>query len=104
MIVPEVSQHLSQIRALCEQYGVERMNLFGSSTNKEKFSPETSDVDCLVKFFNSDQPEITDRHLNLAKNLESVLKRSVDLVTEQSINNPILHAIVERSKILIYKA
>lgn len=102
MIVPEVAQHLPEIRALCQQYGVERMSVFGSATNEEKFSPETSDVDCLVKFFDTDKPGIAHRYWTLAVALEKTLHRSVDLVTERMVRNPFFQALVERSKISIY--
>lgn len=101
MIVPEVAQHLPEVRSLCQRYGVERMSLFGSATTKD-FLPETSDVDCLVAFFNSDQLGILDRYLKLAEGLENVLDRHVDLITEKSIRNPIFRDVIEKSKILIY--
>jgi predicted nucleotidyltransferase len=101
MIAPLVKAALPEIRALCERYGVERMSLFGSATT-ENFSPETSDVDCLVKFFDSNKPGISDRYLNLAEALENTLHRTVDLLTEKSMRNPIFRDVVEKSKVLIY--
>ena len=101
MIAPLVEEALPEIRALCQRYGVERMSLFGSATT-EKFSPETSDVDCLVKFFDSDKPGIADRYFELAEELEHALHRSVDLLTERSVRNPIFRQCLEQSKILVY--
>jgi len=73
MIAPLVKAALLEIRALCERYGVERMSLFGSATT-EKFSPATSDVDCLVKFFDISKPGIGDRYFNLMEGLEKTLE------------------------------
>lgn len=101
MIAPEVSKALPQVRSLCKRYGVERLSLFGSATTKD-FSPKTSDVDCLVSFFNSNKLGILDRYLNLATELEKVLGRHVDLITEKSIRNPVFREVVENSKVLIY--
>ncbi len=103
MIATEVANALPEIRALCQRQGVERMSLFGSATTKH-FSPETSDVDFIVKFFDSNKCGFADRYLNLAEELEHVLHRSVDLVTERSIRNPTFRKVVDQSKILIYDA
>ena len=101
MIVPEVAQHLPEIRALCQQYGVERMSVFGSATNEEKFSPETSDVDCLVKFSNEHE-NLHERFLDLGEALEKVCHRPVEVVFESALQNDLFRKIVEQSKILIY--
>ena len=100
MIVPEVANVLPEIRALCERQGVERMSLFGSAT-REDFSPETSDVDCLVKF-SSDKKNLGDRYFNLIEGLEKTWQRPVDIVFEGPMKNYIFREIVENSKILIY--
>ena len=101
MIVPEVAQHLPAMRALCKQYGVERMSLIGSVTNKEKFSPETSDVDCLVKFSN-EQENLNERFLGLGEALEKTCHRPVEVIFESALQNDAFRKIVEKSKILIY--
>ncbi|MFZ4116434.1 MAG: nucleotidyltransferase family protein [Chthoniobacterales bacterium] len=103
MIAPLVEAALPEIRALCERYGVERMSLFGSATT-EKFSPETSDVDCLVKFFDSDKRGIVNRYWELTQGLEHTLQHPVDLLTERSVKNPIFRDCLEQSKILIYES
>ena len=102
MIAPEVANVLPEIRALCEQQGVERMSLFGSATTKD-FSPETSDVDCLVKF-SSDKKNLGNRYFNLIEGLEKTWQRPVDIVFEGAMKNYIFRQIVENSKILIYDA
>lgn len=103
MIVPEVAKSLPEIRALCQQYGVERMSLFGSATTKD-FSPETSDVDCLIKFMNINKRGIADRYFGLIEGLEETLRRPVDIIFEGPIRNYIFRDIVEKSKVLIYDA
>lgn len=103
MIAPEIAQHLPEIRALCKRQGVERMSLFGSAT-REDFSPETSDVDCLIKFLNINKPGIADRYFNLIEGLEQTCHRPVDIVFEGAMKNYIFREIVEKSKVLIYDA
>ncbi|MBX9577821.1 MAG: hypothetical protein K2W97_05030 [Chthoniobacterales bacterium] len=101
MIVLEVAQHLPEIRALCQQYGVERMSIIGSATNEEKFSPETSDVDCLVKFFD-DHENLNERFLGLGEALEKACHRPVEVIFESALQNDIFRKMVEKSKVVIY--
>lgn len=103
MIVPEVAQHLPEIRTLCQQYGVERMSIIGSATDEEKFSPETSDVDCLVKFSNEDE-NLNERFLKLGEALEKACHRPVEVVFESALQNDAFRKIVEKSKVVIYDA
>lgn len=107
MIVPEIEKFLPQICTLCQQYGVERMSIIGSATNKEKFSPETSDLDCLVKFFNEDENG-DERFFGLTQALQKVCHRPVEMVSESvlknySRNHP-LRQIIEKSQVIIYNA
>ncbi len=101
MIAPLVEEALPEIRALCERQGVERMSLFGSAVS-DRFSPETSDVDCLVKFAHSGKLDLADRYFDLIEGLERTLGRPVDIVFEGYMRNPIFHDVVEKSKVLIY--
>lgn len=101
MIAPEIANSLPQIRILCHRYGVERMSLFGSATT-ENFSPDTSDVDCLIKFFRN-QKNLGSHFLDLVDDLEKTWQRPVDIVFEGAIRNYILRDVIENSKILIYE-
>lgn len=101
MIAPLVAEALPKIRALCKRQGVERMSLFGSAVS-DHFSPETSDIDFIVKFSDSNKPGIADRYWDLAESLEQILRRPVDLLTERSIRSPFFRKTVENSKISIY--
>ena len=103
MIAPEIAQHLPGIRAICKRQGVERMSFFGSAA-REDFSPETSDVDCLIKFLKINKPGIADRYFNLIEGLEKTCHRPVDIVFEGTMKNYIFQKIVEKSKVLIYDA
>ena len=101
MIVPEVAQYLPEIRVLCEQYGLERMRIIGSATNEKKFSPETSDVDFLVKFSNEHE-NLKERFLALGEALKKTCHRPVEVVFESALQNDVFRKIVEKSNVLIY--
>lgn len=46
---PVIAEHLEGIRALCREFGVLRLEAFGSVGTPE-FDPERSDVDFLVEY------------------------------------------------------
>ena len=93
-----VEQNLPQIKRLLLQYGVERAYLFGSAVHDTM--NDKSDVDFIIKF--PDDMHYTayaDNYFALADALESLLKKSVDLVTEKTIKNPYLLQNINRYKL-----
>ena len=90
------------ISALCEQYQVERLYLFGSVTTG-RFTPE-SDLDMIVHFQELDWPP-EDRgqlYWDLLDVLERLFDRKVDLLTDRAFDNPYFRQEVEKTKTLIY--
>jgi predicted nucleotidyltransferase len=74
----------AEIAALCERYGVKRLDLFGSAAGDE-FDAEASDLDFVVSFEKRDPPELFDRYFGLKEDLEELFGRGVDLVTEGAL-------------------
>ncbi|CAN5548112.1 nucleotidyltransferase domain-containing protein [soil metagenome] len=101
-MIPEISEKRNEIVSLCERHGVIRLGVFGSAARGTDFKPEKSDVDFLVLFDGRDRVDYIDRFLDLADDLEALLGRSVDLVTELSVQSPIFKAAVERDLEQIY--
>ena len=79
-----VEDKRAEVAALCEKYGVERLDLFGSAAG-EGFDPEASDLDFVVSFERRDPPELFDRYFGLKEDLEGLFGRTVDLVTEGAL-------------------
>jgi len=80
---------LTEVRRLCEQFGVEQLDVFGSATS-EAFSDE-SDIDFVVRFrpLNDPQPgEHFDRYFGLLEGLKALFQREIDLVEENALRNP----------------
>ena len=96
-------KHQVQIIALCAQYGVARLELFGSATGAA-FDPLHSDYDFLVEFTASDQPGYLDRYMGFQDALTELLGRPVDLVVERAIHNPYFRAAINKSRQLLYAA
>ena len=97
---PLIADHLDAIRDLCREFGVARLEVFGSVMTS-RFDEE-SDVDFIVEY-----PEGYDlgpwagRHLDLQERLESLLGRRVDLVMATAIRKPrFIQAIQEQRQVL----
>ncbi len=79
-------------------YGVEQAYLFGSAVNGTMTID--SDVDFIIRF-----PEAmhfttyADNYFALAEKLEELLSRTVDLVTEKTIKNPLLLSVIDNTKL-----
>lgn len=81
---------IDAIRRACEQYGVERLRIFGSVLT-DRFDPDTSDVDFLVAFL-PERENLFHDYFELKFELERILGRGVDLVMERSVKNPFFKA------------
>lgn len=100
MVAHVIEQHREEIAALCRKHGVQRLDLFGSAVTGA-FDERSSDVDFVVTF---DHPEegILYRYLDLVDDLERLLNRKVDLLTERSVGSSEFREEVERQRIPIY--
>jgi len=75
-----IAPHLPAIRALCREYGVARLELFGSAATTA-FDPARSDVDFIVDYApETDLGPWLSRYLELQDRLAALLGRPVDLV------------------------
>jgi len=95
-----VEQNISTVTRLFKQHKVEKMYLFGSVLT-DKFSP-ASDIDFLVNFGKVKPEQYFNNYIDLKTNLESLFNRSVDLVEEKTVRNPVLRRSIDRTKKLIY--
>lgn len=86
---------------LCRAHKVDKMYAFGSSVT-DRFDPETSDIDVVVKVDIDDPVDRGEALLSLWDKLEALCNRKVDLLTEDSIRNPYLKSNIDRTKKLIY--
>ncbi|MFZ5973187.1 MAG: nucleotidyltransferase family protein [Bacteroidota bacterium] len=93
--------HHQAFVALCRQHKVKFIYAFGSGIT-ELFDPEKSDIDLLVDLNIEDPVEYGEHLLALWDTLEVFFQRKVDLVTEESLQNPYLRKSIEASKKLIY--
>lgn len=96
-----VSSKLPQIRTLCKEHKVRELYVFGSRGKNGK-PHKNSDFDLLVEIDETDPINKGRLLLNLYLEFEKLFKSKVDLVTPESIKNPILEEYVGTSRELIY--
>lgn len=80
---PIIEANKPEIIELCRQYGVIKLDLFGSATGPD-WDPETSDFDFVVEF-DDGHTKILRRFLDFADALEDLFGRRVDLVFEDGL-------------------
>lgn len=96
-----VERNTDKLIELCLKHKVGQLYLFGSVLTNQ-FN-ESSDIDFLVQFNDVDLLEYFDNYMDFKEQLEALFGRSVDLVENQAIRNPIFRKIVDREKQLIYE-
>ena len=97
-----VAQHREAIEELCRQYGVAKLDVFGSAT-RDDFDEARSDVDFLVEFADVPGLGALRQYFGFKEDLEKLLGRPVDLV-EGAIENPYVLRSVEESREPLYAA
>jgi predicted nucleotidyltransferase len=95
-----IDKNIEAIKNLCEKHRVKELYLFGSVLT-DRFS-DSSDVDVLIQFGDIELKNYFDNYMDFKDELERLLSRSVDIVENQAIRNPIFRRIVDRDKKLIY--
>lgn len=86
--------------ALCKEYNVARLYVFGSVLTP-KFNKE-SDVDFIVNFKDINLWDYADNYFNLKNALETTVNRDVDLLEDDAVSNPYLRSSIDSTKQLVY--
>lgn len=99
-----IEEHRGEIEALCQEFGVIRLELFGSAATG-KFDPERSDIDFLVEYpADYEFGPWAGRHFELKERLEILLGRDVDLVMASALRKPRFIESVNQTRRLLYAA
>jgi predicted nucleotidyltransferase len=102
--IPDViAEHLDEIVALCKEFFVTELELFGSATTLE-FDPEKSDFDFFVEFDRSAPVVGLRQYFGFKESLERLLGRPVDLGSYRAIRNPYFKNAVDKQRINLYAA
>ncbi len=100
-MIPLIENHRTDVEQACREYGVERLDVFGSAATG-RFRERASDLDFIADFGDA-LPGIADRYLDFAEELERIFGRPVDVLTEDSLRNPIFRHAVERERQRVYE-
>jgi uncharacterized protein len=97
-----LKSNLPQVVRLLKSHKVKRAYAFGSTVNG-LFTID-SDIDLLIAFEdNIDPVEYGELYFDLVDQLEVLLQRSVDLVTEPSLKNPYFIKEMNETKVPLYE-
>ena len=96
-----VEPQLTELKNLCRQFYVERLDLFGSAATGG-FSERASDLDFLVTFGRTESMTRSDQYFGLLEALERLFQRRIDLVTHQSRRNPYFIQATNASGVNLY--
>src|SRR5438067_8238001 len=98
--LPEiVTEHLAEVRALCEKYRVRRLAIFGSAV-KGTFDPATSDLDFVVEFY--EDVKGWHEYFDLKFALRDLFARDIDLVEWDADLKPRFRQALESSQRDLY--
>jgi uncharacterized protein len=99
-----IRDNLDQIRKLCEQYHVQRLEVFGSAADG-RFRAGESDVDFIAYFQPVHWETRADSYLALHAALEDLLAVTVDLITEPPPDrrNPYFWRSIARDREVLYE-
>lgn len=100
-VIETIQQNRRAIADACRQFGVGRLEVFGSAARGD-FNAQESDLDFIANFLPPLHPGVADRFFGLADALERIFSRPVDLLTDAMIRNPVLREEVNRNRSLIY--
>lgn len=96
----ELNKYREQINKLCGENNVRKLLVFGSAVKDEL--NETSDIDLLVDFNDTDPHQYTDHYYQLKFNLEDMFKRPIDLLEQRALKNKYLKEEIENTSVLLY--
>lgn len=103
-VIALTAQQLAAIQALCQEYRVIKLELFGSAARSD-FDLYRSDVDLLVEFApGTDLGPWISRFFELQDRLAALLDRKVDLVMARGLRNPHLMRSIEQDRRVLYAA
>lgn len=95
-----ISDNRAAIAALCRQYGVESLDVFGAAATGEpdERSNDGTPIDFIVKFDGASPEVAANRYLEFAEAVERLLQRPVDLKFDYRTSRPYLQESINASR------
>jgi uncharacterized protein len=98
-----LDQKRIEIQRICQRFGIQKLEVFGSAARGFDFDPQKSDADFLVEFAPSAKRGLGS-YFALKSELETLLGRGVDLVEPRSVQNPYVLAGINSHREVVYAA
>ncbi len=96
-----LTQNIKNVERICRAHRVKKLYAFGSVCT-EKFNDD-SDIDFIIAFDQRYFNDYVENFFSLEEELHKLLKRRIDLVAEETIQNPYFMKVVNRTKVPIYE-
>lgn len=100
-MIAAIADNSTRLNKLCRQYGVRRLELFGSAASGQ--FDEASDLDFLVEFEPRESGQF-DAYFGLKEDLETLFGRPVDLIVPSAIRNRYFLESINRHREVVYGA
>lgn len=102
-MLPLIKNNIDSIISLCKANKVKYLYLVGSHAKGN--ATNNSDVDFLLDFKkNISVEEYSDNYFTLHYELKKILQKNIDIITENSLSNPIFIQSIHKNKELIYES
>lgn len=98
-----IKQHVQELESLCQQYHVQRLELFGSAAT-DTFDNKDSDLDFLVEFLPLQEGQYADSYFGLLFAMQALFNRPVDLVMPDAVKNPYFLQAINQHREVLYAA
>jgi predicted nucleotidyltransferase len=99
---PLIENNIEPIQLILKKHNVKRAFVFGSVCT-DRFNGD-SDVDMIVAFKKRYFDGYADNYLSLESELSALLQRNIDIVAEETIQNPYFIQSVNQTKTPIYES
>ena len=101
-MTPIIQNNIKSIRHILQKHNVKRASVFGSACTN-KFN-DHSDIDIIILFQEQYFDNYADNYLSLESELSKLLHRNIDLIAEETIQNPYLIQSINQTKTPIYES
>jgi len=104
-MVSVLAERHTELATLCDRFGVQRLEVFGSAASGEGFDPRTSDLDFIVEFrADQDFGPWLQNYFAFREALSNLFGFPVDLVMSSAMKNPYFIREANRTRRLLYGA
>src|SRR3989304_4113671 len=101
-MVSVLAKRQTELAALCERFGVQRLEVFGSAASGDEFDRQTSDLDFIVEFrADQDLGPWLQNYFAFRESLSNLFGYPVDLVMASAVKTPYFIREANRTRRLL---